>query len=101
MMVRVLLLGLALALALPTHAGAASGVLGNYIGCSTKEQLSQLTLGIANKDRRLIDTLVGKVCAPVGGYEFSILERGPLRSRVRMYIPSGHIDLWVHSEAVR
>ena len=101
MVVRLLLLGLALALAMPTQTEAANGVLGNYIGCSTKEQLSQLSTGISNKDQRLLDSMIGKVCALVNGHEFSILKRGVLISKVRVYTAKGNVDLWVHSEAIR
>jgi len=75
---------------------------GNHIGCVTEDALDQMTQALVNQDRRLYDGLIGTLCVPVQGLEFSLLDRAGLlymRSKVRVYVGQDHIDLWVPSEA--
>ncbi len=72
-----------------------------YIGCLTSEDLDLLSRAISNNDTRLRDSLMGTKCVVVKGYEYSILDRGILTSKVRIYVGSQTIDLIVPSEAVR
>lgn len=87
---------------LATNVFAQTGrVKDNHIGCVTKNYLDQMTNALVNKDRRLFDTLIGEVCVPIQGREFSILDRGFVTSKIRVYVGSDHVDLHVPSEATR
>lgn len=74
---------------------------GAYVGCVTQDALSEMQTAIMNQDRRQYDTLMGAVCAPLDGFEFSVVERGMLRSKVRVYVGDNSVLLWTVSEAVR
>ena len=87
---------------LATNVLAQTGrVKGNYIGCLTEDYLDQMTSALVNKDQRLYESLIGKVCVPLKGQEFSILDRGFLTSKIRIYVGSDYLDLFVPSEATR
>ncbi len=45
--------------------------------------------------------MMGKTCVIVQGYDFSILDRGLLNSKVRVYVGENTVDLVVPLEAVR
>lgn len=73
----------------------------NHVGCLTERHLDEMTMALVNKDQRLYDSLIGKVCVPVKGQQFSILDRGFITSKIRVYVGSDHVDLYVPSEATR
>ena len=60
-----------------------------------------MTNALVRKDKRLFDTLIGKTCFPVKGQQFSVLDRGFITSKIRVYIGSDYVDLFVPSEATR
>ncbi|MGF7178191.1 hypothetical protein [Azospirillum doebereinerae] len=74
-------------------------VRGNYVGCITEEALDQATQAAVKKDERLFNSLMGKQCIPISGQQFSILDRGFIRSKIRVYVGNNHIDLYTPSEA--
>lgn len=81
---------------------ASAGTLeAGYAGCLTKEALDEFTTAVVNKDRRQMDALIGVSCVPVGGFEFSVADRGILKTQVRVYVGDKSILLWVPSEAAR
>ncbi len=93
----------ALLILLPVaDASAQTGrVKGEHIGCLTKTYLGQLQTAVMNRDKRLYDAMMGKTCILVKGQEFSILDQGPLTSKIRVYVGSDHVDLYVPTEATR
>ena len=91
-----------LASSVSSAATAQSGVITDaYIGCLTEDNLSQLERAISSGDTRLRDSMMGKVCVVVQGYEYSMLDAGILTSTIRVYVNDASIDLIVPSEAVR
>ncbi len=83
-----------------TPAAAQSGrVTGAYVGCVTKDALNEFTQAAISGDNRHMQSLIGVTCAPVKGYEYSIVKRGFLKSQLRVYTPNGDVVLWVPSEA--
>lgn len=90
----------ALALIAGTQAGAATFEAG-YAGCLTEDQLDEFTMALANKDNRQLGALLGIACVAVGGFEYSVVDRGFLKSQVRVYVGADSILLWVPSEAAR
>lgn len=76
---------------------------GNYIGCISEESLSNYNTGLTNHDENLTDSLLlSQECILVGGKEYSILDRGFITSKIRVYSDDGeYTDVWVPSEAVR
>ena len=97
------LVGMAiLASGLASAAIAQTGVIsGAYIGCLTDEYLSQLMSAISTSDMRLRDSLMGSACVVVKGYEYSMLDRGVLRSKIRVYVGDDYVDLIVPAEAAQ
>lgn len=91
---------LALTTSQPLHAQSGT-ITEPYIGCLTDAALDQLFEAINSGDNRLRDSLMGVKCVPVQGYEFSMLDRGLLRSTIRVYVGESHVDLIVPSEAAR
>lgn len=79
-------------------------VKGNYIGCLTEDYLDQMFTALNSKDQNLINSLYNKVCFSVEGREFSVLDRSGFLysiSKIRVYVGSDHVDLYVPSEATR
>lgn len=72
-----------------------------YAGCTTKDALDELTSAVVNKDQRQMDALLGTLCAPVGGFDFSVVSRGLLKTQARVYVGEESVLLWVPSEAVK
>ena len=86
----------------PVLAHAQTGVVkGDYVGCVTKDALDQMTNALVNKDKALFSSLMGKRCLPVNGQQFSVLDRGFVTSKIKVYIAGDSVDLWVPSEATR
>ncbi|GAA6176943.1 hypothetical protein [Sulfitobacter pacificus] len=72
-----------------------------YAGCSTKAALDEFTSAVVNNDKRQMNALIGTQCAAVGGFEFSVVDRGLLKTQVRVYVGENSILLWVPSEAAK
>lgn len=90
-----------LGLTAPNASAQTRRVKGNYVGCMTKAHLDQVTTALNNRDERLYNSLMGKVCVPLKDQEFSILDRGFLTSKIRVYVGSDYVALHVPSEATR
>lgn len=73
----------------------------NHVGCLTEESHDQMTHALASQDERLFQTLINKVCFFIQGREFSVLDRGFLTSKIRVYVGDDYVDLWVPSEATQ
>lgn len=94
------LLGLALLPILVSAKGLNSG----YVGCISKDALDEFTQAAVRKDERGMKYLIGKKClftAQLTSADVSILDRGFVTSKVRVYIGSDALELFVPSEAVR
>lgn len=70
-----------------------------YAGCLTKDALDEFSTAVVNGDDRQINALLGVLCVPVGGYEFSVTDRGLFKTRVRVYVGDDSILLWVPAAA--
>ena len=76
----------------------------DYIGCKTKERLSELGAAASNNDRQLFASiLLSGDCNPIGDKDFSVLDRGVSTSKIRLYIngPASYLDLYVPAELTR
>lgn len=76
-------------------------VTGSYIGCYSQRAFEQLMSALASNDSRLYNSLMITECTPVNGLEYSILDKGFLKSKARFYKGVDYQDLWVPSEAVQ
>ena len=72
-----------------------------YVGCITEDALDEFITAAVNDDERHMRTLIGAVCLPIGGLEFSMVDRGFLTSEIRVYTSQGSIRVFTPSEAVR
>lgn len=87
--------------AMSATTAAAATLESGYAGCVSKDSLDEFTMAVVNKDQRQMNALIGKACIPVGGLEFSVVDRGLLKTQVRVYAGNDSILLWVPSEAAR
>ncbi|MEO1951874.1 hypothetical protein, partial [Thioclava sp.] len=71
------------------------------VGCLTKDALDEFVQAASSSDMRQMNALLQGVCAPIGGYEFSIVDRGMLKSKIRVYVGDKSVVLWTVSEAIR
>ena len=83
------------------QAAKAETIEDGYVGCLTGSALDEFVGAAANNDRRQMEALLGVVCVPIGGYEFSVVDRGLLRSQIRVYVGSDSIVLWTVTEEIR
>jgi hypothetical protein len=67
------------------------------IGCLNEANLDQFMGAVAADDRRLSQSMIdAHECVIFSGHEYSMLERGVLVSKLRVYVPSGgSVDLYV------
>lgn len=72
-----------------------------HIGCTSEGALDEFMTAARNNDLRQGDLLLGSVCFPIGGLEFSEVDMGLLKSIIRVYTENGTAVLWVVSEAAR
>ncbi len=83
-------------------AHAQSGtVSGNYVGCTSKESLSEFISAAVANDSRQMSALLGTSCININGLSYSIVSRGIVRSQLRVYSGSNSVVLWTPSEAAR
>ena len=83
-------------------AQAQSGVFtGPIIGCLTKDLLDDANRAALAKDYRLFNSYLGTDCYPLKGQEYSVVRRGFLKTKVRVYAGGGSLDLWVPSELMK
>jgi hypothetical protein len=72
-----------------------------YVGCITEEALDEFMTAAMNNDLRQIETLIGVTCAQISGLEYSMIDRGILRSKVRVYFGNDSVVLYTVAEAAR
>lgn len=70
-----------------------------YVGCVDDASLDEFITAATNKDMRQIEALLGTSCFHVGGLEFSMVDRGLLRSTIRVYVKNTSAILLVPAEA--
>ena len=92
---------LSLPLALIASFSAAGTFESGYAGCISKAALDEFISAATNDDQRQMDALIGSQCAAVGGFEFSVVDRGMLKTQVRVYVGENSILMWVPSEGAR
>ncbi len=76
-------------------------ISGEYAGCLTEEHLDQFISAAVKKDYRLMNSMLGTSCFSINGREYSVLDRGWTKSKVRIYVGSDFVDLWVPAEAAK
>jgi len=79
----------------------AKSINGAFVGCVSKAALDEFITAAVNKDNRQMQALIGTVCVPINGMEYSIVDRGFLKSQIRVYNGSNSAVVWTVSEAVR
>lgn len=72
-----------------------------YAGCDTKAALDEFITAATKDDHRHMNSLLGNVCAAVGGFEYSVVSRGLTKSQVRVYVGSRSVLMWVPTAATR
>jgi len=80
------------------HAGVIQGA---WVGCLSEEYLDQFIAAAAQKDLRLMQSMIGTTCVGIDGHQFSVLDRGILVTEIRVYIGDDYVDLFVPAEAAR
>lgn len=81
---------------------ARSGVItGAYVGCTSKDYLSEFIGYSIEQDWDGMNALLNRVCFNLNGQRYSLIDAGFLTSKVRVYAGGSSIILWVTSEAVR
>jgi len=96
---RVYLIGLIVGLL--CSPAVAERVNDGYIGCLTESSLDEFITAAVNNDNRQMQTLLGTVCVPIGGREFSMVDQGFVVSEIRVYVGSDSVLLFTPSEATR
>ncbi len=84
-----------------TSSASAATIKGAHVGCLTKNALDEFVTAATNKDYKQMNALLGRTCVSIEGREYSIVKRGFVKSRVRVYVGENSVLLWVVSEAVR
>ncbi|MFN3722859.1 MAG: hypothetical protein ACK4VZ_07445 [Paracoccaceae bacterium] len=74
---------------------------GGYVGCITKDALDEFITAAVNYDERHMRSLIGTVCAAIGGMEYSMVDRGFVTSKVRVYVGDSSVVLYTVAEAAR
>lgn len=91
-----------LLLGFPSASQAQTGVIdGAYVGCLTRDALSEFISAAVNNDNRQMNALLGSSCFAIEGREFSVVNRGFSKSQIRVYAGGSSVLLWTVSEAVR
>lgn len=97
-------LAIVLGLALTPVLVSAKGLNPGYVGCISEDALDEFTRAAVTKDERGMKYLIGKKClytSQLTSLDTSILDRGFVTSKVRVYLGKDAIELYVPSEAVR
>lgn len=79
----------------------AATIEGPYAGCLTKDSLDEMIKASSEKDIRQINALLGVSCVLIEGREYSVVERGFLKSRIRVYVGEDSVLLWTVSDAIK
>lgn len=93
----------ALCLILTVPGWGRSGVFQKaYTGCVSKDALDEFVGAAIDKDQRqMVTLLITKLCFNLEGLEYSTVDIGFLTSKVRVYMDSGSILLYVTTSAIR
>ena len=70
----------------------------NYVGCLSEETLDEFITAAVEKDMRHMEALLGVVCLSIKGVDFSIIDRGWLTSKIRVYAGGSSLVLYVPAE---
>jgi len=71
------------------------------LGCVSEEAYRLIGQAISSGDDRLRDSMLGKTCVVLTDQEYSILDRGVLRTEIRVYVGDTSVDMIVAAEEVR
>ena len=82
-------------------AANADTINGDYVGCLTKSLLDEFVRAAGNKDYRQMQALLGTTCVPINGREYSVVDRGIVKSKIRVYAGGSSVLLWTVTEATR
>jgi len=85
----------------PPPPPAPKRITGAHVGCITKDALEEFRTAAHNNDLRQIRALTSTICTPIEGMEYSVIDRGWMTSRIRVYGNGGSAVLWVISEALK
>nr|BDD48220.1 hypothetical protein 3 [bacterium] len=88
-------------LAISTSAASAATIKGAYAGCLTPDLLDEFITAASNKDLRQINALLGQGCFNIEGREYSVIDRGFMTSKIRVYVGGSSLKLYTVSEALR
>jgi len=80
---------------------AASRIGQGYVGCLTEAALDEFISAAVNEDKRQMQALLGSVCVPIGGLEYSMVDQGFMVSQIRVYVGSDSVLLYTVAEAAR
>lgn len=86
---------------LAAASASAERVKQDYVGCVTEESLDEFITAAVNEDHRQMEALLGVVCMPIGGREFSMVDRGFTVSQIRVYVGSDSVVLFTPAEGAR
>lgn len=56
-----------------------------FVGCVTESALDEFITAAVNDDNRQMQALLGSACIPIGGLEYSMVDRGFMTSEIRVY----------------
>lgn len=96
---RMLIVGaLSLMMAAAAHAETTKG---SYAACLTEAKLDEATRAINKRDQRWFESIGGCVITKAG-LQMRVIERGWLRSKVRIFTPDGNsLIMYTPSENIR
>lgn len=72
-----------------------------YVGCITKKALDEFVTAAVNSDNRQMETLIGSVCLPIGGLEYSMIDQGFITNEIRVYANGNSVAVFTPAEATR
>jgi len=72
-----------------------------FIGCISEDALDEFTTAVVREDKRHMSSLIGSVCVPIGGLDYSMVDQGFIVSEIRVYVGNDSINLFTPAEATR
>lgn len=72
-----------------------------FIGCVSEDALDEFTTAVVREDKRHMGTLLGSVCVPIGGLDYSMVDQGFIVSEIRVYVGNDSVNLFTPAEATR
>jgi hypothetical protein len=89
------------ALSLFATAAQSETIRGHFVGCDSEASLDEFITAASNNDTRQMQALTGSSCIGIRGLEYSVVDRGWLTSKIRVYGNGSSAILWTVSEAIR